>query len=158
MELIMDIVEKKGQKPDKLPERIILGRLELLLYLGLIRAEAKQTWDWKNIISMMATPSLLSQFPDVRTVAAQIIAVFFQSIGEPVKTEFMKTAQQIGVRQLQIDSVLAKLNVKVGKEEPPALEVATTVNDYNQTVEISTIHQKSASENFYSREKFLSHD
>ena len=92
VELIMDIVEKKGQKPDKLPERIILGRLELLLYLGLIRAEAKQTWDWKNIISMMATPSLLSQFPDVRAVAAQIIAVFFQSIGEPVKAEFMKTA------------------------------------------------------------------
>ena len=92
VELIMDIVEKKGQKPDKLPERIILGRLELIMYLALIREAAKQTWEWKTIITQLATPSLLSQFPDVRSAAASVIAVFYQSIGETVKSEFLRTS------------------------------------------------------------------
>jgi len=51
VDAIMEIIEKKGQKPEKMPERVILGRLELMLYLSLIRAEAKQTWEWRNVVT-----------------------------------------------------------------------------------------------------------
>jgi hypothetical protein len=61
-----------------MPERILLGRLELLLYLAMIRAEAKQTWEWRHIVHLMATPSLLSQFPEVRSVASGLIVVFYK--------------------------------------------------------------------------------
>ena len=78
VDAVMEVIEKKGQKPEKMPERILLGRLELLLYLAMIRAEAKHTWEWRHIVHLMATPSLLSQFPEVRSVASGLIVVFYK--------------------------------------------------------------------------------
>jgi hypothetical protein len=34
VEAVMELFEKKGQKADKLPERIVIGRLELMLHLA----------------------------------------------------------------------------------------------------------------------------
>jgi len=62
VDAVMEVIEKKGQKPEKMPERILLGRLELMLYLAIIRGEAKYSWEWRHIVNQMATPSLLSQF------------------------------------------------------------------------------------------------
>lgn len=41
VEALMEIIEKKGKKAEKLPERIILGRLELMLFLVIIRKQAE---------------------------------------------------------------------------------------------------------------------
>ena len=35
VEAIMEPIGKKGQKPEKTPERVLLGRLELMLYLAM---------------------------------------------------------------------------------------------------------------------------
>ena len=40
VEVLIEIIDKKGKKPEKLPERIILGRLELMLMLVIIRSQA----------------------------------------------------------------------------------------------------------------------
>jgi hypothetical protein len=68
-------------------ERIILGRLELMLYLAL--DNNVQSWDWKSILQMLAIPSLLSQFADVRSAASNLISVFASQIGDQVKSELV---------------------------------------------------------------------
>jgi len=109
VEAVMEPFEKKGQKPDKLPERVVLGRLELMIYLAQMREQSKQQWDWKNVITLLATPSMLSQFPEVRQAACNLIAVFFHSLGDQVKGEFTRVAAQIGLRQKMQDLVFAKM-------------------------------------------------
>lgn len=77
VEAVMEPVEKKGLKPEKLPERIIVGRLELMLYLAQMRDQTRQPWDWRSPLTLMAVPSLLSQYPEVRQAACNLIAVLF---------------------------------------------------------------------------------
>ena len=74
---IMEIVDK-GPQPDKAPERIILGRLELLLLLlQQIGLRDKPTWDYVQVLNALVVPSLLNQKSDVRWMAQQVISVFF---------------------------------------------------------------------------------
>ena len=60
VEVLIEITDKKGQKADKLPERLIIGRLELILMLSIIRHSASQTWDWVKPFEQLVVPSLLS--------------------------------------------------------------------------------------------------
>ena len=81
----MEIVHK-GAPPSKAPERIILGRLELLLYLlQQIGISEKNTWDYVHVLNELVVPSLLNQKSNVRWMAQQVISTLYQIKGEPVR-------------------------------------------------------------------------
>lgn len=44
------MVDRKGQKPDKAPERVMLGKLEMMIYLALNRERKGLSWDWRNVV------------------------------------------------------------------------------------------------------------
>ena len=65
----MEIVQK-GPSPDKAPERVILGRLELLLMVyQQLPNRQKPTYDWMKTLRQLIVPSLLSQHSNVRWMA-----------------------------------------------------------------------------------------
>ena len=98
IEAIMEIVYK-GPSPSKAPERIILGRLELLLYLlQQIGINEKNTWDYVQVLNELVVPSLLHQKSNVRWMAQQIISVLYNINGDPVKDIVQAGCQQLGVR------------------------------------------------------------
>ena len=71
----MEIVQK-GPSPDKAPERVILGRLELLLMVyQQLPNRQKPTYDWMKTLRQLIVPSLLSQHSNVRWMAQQNIAM-----------------------------------------------------------------------------------
>ena len=60
----------KGPQPAKAPERIILGRLELLLQLlQQLPVRQRPTWDWQKILQLLVVPSLLNAHSNVRWMA-----------------------------------------------------------------------------------------
>lgn len=65
----MEIVQK-GPSPDKAPERVILGRLELLLMVyQQLPIRQKPSYDWMKTLRQLIVPSLLSQHSNVRWMA-----------------------------------------------------------------------------------------
>ena len=60
VDVIMELVNK-GVPPEKAPERVILGKLELLSGLvSNLGIKPKATWDWKVVLKTLILPSLLS--------------------------------------------------------------------------------------------------
>ena len=124
---IMEIVEK-GPQPAKAPERIILGRLELLLLLlQQIGIRDKPTWDYIHVMNELVLPSLLNQKSDVRWMAQQVISVFFQIKGDTVRDIVHAGCQRIGVRQNIYDSVMKRLS-----EQPATLDAEREYNHAQQ--------------------------
>ena len=65
----MSIISK-GPSPDKAPERIILGRLELLLMLlQQLPMKPRPTWDWQKVLEKLVIPSLLNPHSNARWMA-----------------------------------------------------------------------------------------
>ena len=63
--------------PEKMPERIILGRLEVILLLIQQIGLNPKSWTWQSICDKMVIPSTSSQFSDVRFMAAEILGTLF---------------------------------------------------------------------------------
>ena len=105
----MDVVTK-GPAPQKAAERIILGRLELVLMVfQQLPVRARPSWDWQKVLQQLIVPSLLSQHSNARWMAQQNIAIMYQIYGPQVKDILLQQCQQLDVRSNISDGVLQRL-------------------------------------------------
>ena len=84
IEKIMDFNDK-GLSAAKAPWRIILGRLDILLSVLKQLGYDGKKWDWIHVFENLVAPSLFNPNPDVRQLAIEIILMFYQQIGDPVR-------------------------------------------------------------------------
>jgi len=89
IEKLMDITDK-GPSPGKAPWRIVLGRLEILQQVLKQLGYDPQKWDWIPVFDKLVAPSLFHANPDVRLVAIEVIVLFYQLIGDPVRQATMR--------------------------------------------------------------------
>ena len=81
---IMDITNK-GTSPSKAPWRIILGRLDILQSILKQLGYDQSKWDWVPVFENLVSPSLFNPNPDVRQIAIEVICMFYQLIGDPIR-------------------------------------------------------------------------
>jgi centrosomal protein CEP104 len=112
---IMEIVEKEGSPtPDKLPWRICLARLEILLSTVKEFGINHDVWNWKIIFNKLIHPSLLHQNQDVRYMCIELIVQFFKLLGDDVKLEVMEFKD---LKPKLMQSILQKLD-QVLEQDP----------------------------------------
>lgn len=108
VDVIMELVNK-GLSPEKAPERVILGKLELLS--GLISTtgiKQKASWDWKVVMKTLILPSLLSQHSNVRFMAQQLVVLFYQIKGDECRDMVIQNFNQMQIKQGVQDTILKR--------------------------------------------------
>ena len=104
----MELVNK-GVPPEKAPERVILGKLELLSGLvSNIGIKAKATWDWKMVLKTLIFPSLLSQHSNVRFMAQQLVVLFYQIKGDECRDMVIQSFNKMQIKQGLQDTILKR--------------------------------------------------
>lgn len=72
--------------PDKQPARIMMTRLEIMLFIVQERGYDERQWNWHDVFAHLCVPCLFHSSVEVRTTAMQVIIALYQIVGEEVRT------------------------------------------------------------------------